>query len=118
MLRKHRHGKPVATGAVQCGRHQQKGLVSESQRMEIACKVCLIGMLFRRKRLPGISAKLLDPEALVISTLLHPSSMQLPFQRQVLGRIMLITGLSSGPACLVSSTSVASALSFPVWMAY
>lgn len=108
----------MATGAVRCGRHQQQGHVSESQRVEIACNVCLLRMFFRRNLLPGISAKLLDPEALVISTLLHPSSLQLPFRGQVLGRIMLITGLSYGPACLASSTSVASPLSFPVWMAY
>lgn len=60
-----------------------------------ACNVCLIRMLFRRKLRPGLSAKLFDPEAHVISTLLHPSSPQLSFQGQARGRIGLITGVSS-----------------------
>lgn len=85
-------GKPGATGAAQCGRHQQRN----PRGWKTACNVCLIRMLFRRKLRPGLSAKLFDPEAHVICTLLHPSSLQLPFQGQALGRIGLITGISSG----------------------
>lgn len=107
------HGKPAVMSAVLCGRRQQWGLW-ESWRKQPAPLCCLLRLLLRTQLLPSLSAKLSDPAAHGILPRLHPSPPQLPFQGQVQGRILLITGLSSWlpawclqPVCLLLSASQA-----------